>query len=143
MDDERKQEILEQAFATLDRLADFKVEQRDLDPEDDALLRWDCLRRQSQPAPAPPKREPAVMDRDWSAWNEWVDERIAHAIEHERTLLTEAHGEVIAHERQATRKLIEALRLELDALRHDFAKQRAITEGDVVDLPPLLRRRHD
>src|SRR5215831_14247218 len=48
MDDERRDAILREAFANLDRLSDFRVEER-YEPADDPLTKWERGMPQAEP----------------------------------------------------------------------------------------------
>jgi hypothetical protein len=84
----------------------------------------------------------------WDDWNKWCHAHIERALaEHER-LWTDVVGAAIAHERQRHRRqlgnLKAALELRIDGLQHELARERAVRDGGVVDLPsPLVRKRHD
>jgi hypothetical protein len=75
------------------------------------------------------------QQRAWE-WDAWA----RSYIEEERALMTEAIGQALSEIRQQVRNELAA---EVAKLRAELNVVRSITEGDVVDLPPLLRKRHD
>ncbi len=147
MDDERRRAILDEARETLERLADFEVENREHNPRD-PLLR-------SRPPSEPVRRERPLDTRpttsgeehDWSGWESWLAARLAT----ERQLVLDAVGEAIGQllegERKATTVLANELhdvKLEAAKLGNEVATLRealAVERAAVLDLPSPLSRR--
>jgi hypothetical protein len=69
-------------------------------------------------------------------WDEWV----RSYLEEERALLSEAIGQALAEIRAQLR---DELAVEVKTLRAELNVVRARTSGEVVDLPPIIRRRAD
>jgi hypothetical protein len=113
------------------------------------------LHTRSGPADLVYKRRDNAVDAaragDWSAWNAWVDSRIADALDRERDALAEGFGEgiakLLADERDAmmaaVRDQLRELKIEATSLRSEVIELRAqvaVERGKSVDLPALPRR---
>jgi hypothetical protein len=128
------------------------------DDEEDVLERWDRLRQQYEEPKASRSNgltdaeRARVMDAaNTAAWNEWCDQRIAAALEHERAVHAEAVGTAIAEmldqERKAAKDelateinklfvVVTELRCALDVLKAERSEH-----AKVLDMPsPLIRR---
>jgi hypothetical protein len=141
MDAAERKRIIGESWETLEgleRRAAEAAREPPRDPEaEDALARWTRRR----PPPAPPRRPPEPSADELAQlrteqWDSWV----RSYLNDERALMTEAIGEALATIRQQLRRELAA---EVEKLRAELNVVRSISEGDVVDLPPLLRRRHD
>jgi hypothetical protein len=107
---------------------------------EDVLARWT---RQRPPPPAPcPRSEPTSVELAQLRAREW-DDWIRGYLNAERENLIAGLGAAFGEARAELRDRIAALESRVDSLTADLAKQRAITEGAVVDLPPVIRKRSD
>ena len=93
-------------------------------------------------------RRAAAMDAATQAgWENWLRTRLDAEREAERDRWREIIPEVLATERKETDAKLDRLRagleLKIDALRAELAKQRAVEDGLVIDLPPLSLRKPD
>lgn len=141
--DEERAAILQQSFETLERLENFKVEDRD--PE---------RREWTLPEPEPPRQrrsQPTAAEVEMlraQQWDAWVTGHITRAIAERDAFWREVHAEVLAEERQKTNTKLKRLRadleLKIDALAAELNKQRAVEDGGVVDLlPPVPQRKRN
>jgi hypothetical protein len=150
MDDERRRQVIEQAYDTLDRLQQREQERAlekwqrgpvdDGDDREDALLRWQRLRLRSvEPSkrepPEPPQRRVTTMDPETeSAWNRWVKAHIDKALTNLATIVGEEMG-------TNERKLREEMESKIAALQTQISKLQEhrgpINDDEPIDLPDL------
>jgi hypothetical protein len=134
--DNRAKEILDEAYATIKRLADLKVVHRG--PADDPLLRWSSGMPKPQPAPRP--KVMTVTE---------ISQMIAAALEEHDTIWREVIGQFAGAERKRWRDEIAKLKTEFEmrigALLGEVDKlQRGLSDdrGEVIEMPKFLDRRN-
>ena len=143
--DEERAAILQQSFETLERLENFKVEDRD--PE---RREW----TPPEPEPESPRRrrsQPTAAEVEMlraQQWDAWVTGHITRAIAERDAFWREVHAEVLATERKKTDAKFARLRAEfelrLGALAAELNKQRAVADGSIADLlPPVPQRKRN
>jgi hypothetical protein len=113
---------------------------------EDVMERWERQRPKPQRPPRP--RGPTIVEVEQMRAGDWarfVDGRIAAALAVHDAIRLEVLGQVIAQERNKHREAIAQLRadleLRLDALAQELVKQRALADGELVDLLLPLRKR--
>jgi hypothetical protein len=148
MDELERRQIIAQSFEALESVERYFAEAASAPPRDpeaeDALERW----ARQRPPPAPPRSRPEPTEADLMEvrsrqWETWARAIIQEELQAERELMITAAGQAMGEIRAALRDRIAALESRVESLAAELAKQRAIGEGAVVDLPPVIRRRSD
>jgi hypothetical protein len=139
--DENARRIFDEAYATLDRVANVAVEERDFD--DDPLISW----HRNMPQPEPERRErrashEKLTDAEAQRWQNYIDGKIAAANAERDKIWRDVLGAVVSEVRRQLRSEISA---EVGSLRADvtIAKAHAGDRADVVRLPKFLERRRN
>jgi hypothetical protein len=132
--------ILDEARETLERTAHITVERRDHSAE-----YWS----RPEPKPDPVSVQRRTTDAEAARWQNYIDGKIADAINRHAEIWREVIAQALASERQRHRCEIGKLDLRLSGLLAEVTKRQAIEaaergeHGDVVEVPQFLeRRRH-
>ena len=134
--DDRAKKILDEAYATINRLADLKFVHRG--PADDPLLRWSA----GMPNPEPTPRPKVLTITE-------INQMIASALEDHDTIWREVIGRFAGVERKRWRDEITKLKTEfelrigalmgeVDTLQRRLGSDR----GEVIEMPKFLDRRN-
>jgi hypothetical protein len=136
--DERARKIFDEAYATLDRVRDVRVEHRS--HHNDPLTRWAAgMPKKPEPEPVHQTR---TTDAEVQRWERHISDQIAAAINQHRDIWREVMAQALANERKLHRAEIAKLDLRLSALLAELSKKQSIDTAAIIDLPMLPRSRH-
>ena len=113
--DENARKILEEARATIERVENYQLPERD--PHLDVMALWRRV-----PEPEKTERKLDVAQQDWSDWDRWCDSRIKLALQEYREFQFAVIAEVIA------------------SIQHDIIKAKKEVSKELAELRAVLQR---
>jgi hypothetical protein len=168
--DENARRIFDEAYATLDRVANVCVEERDDYDEDDVLI----AHRRGMPKPEPERHErraspnERLTDSEMARWQKAIEASMTRFMDNQREMIAAAiakqltaadvdrmiidhfqnpkrfdqQGKFVSDERKLWRAELEKVDLRLSALIGELTKRQIEERADVVPLKFFGRRRH-